>query len=376
MRITGYMVLPSLALAASLAAGCAPVVGAAPSGSFPGSTSGSVGDPTPTVDGGTVGSSGARYAGVFEADAKLDFTQPGVLPGLASPALAALSSLGTDPGGSLVNFAQAAGAINLDSSLRSAVGSVITQQLDSVLPQDVRDALTLISDITKITQTSTLNTSLTVHTPSANGSVQISVEVTGCSFDFIDLNANPQHVSVKTSAANLANNTATITATLNPHPDAPIADADLIFNGGELDLAVGDWILQSMGPLVFQPEWGTTDLNSTLQKLMATPCQDLGALVEEGVEDLTSLDVGPSLGTTICSTAVTLASAEITQAVGKLEVHGAKISNGRATLTDTSTAHPTADHQSDQMTGNWTWSFGGADVPSTIGNGARTGIAL
>lgn len=387
-------ILGFLALATTLAA-CAPAPTSA-GGNFPNSGNNNNGtggttntnpdntNPDNNPDGGTVNTmpsnplnNGATYSGVYQSNATLDFTQPGVLPGLVSPALAALADLSTDPGSALVNFAQAAGAVHLDSTMRGVISSVITNKLNNVLPDNVKQALDLISDITKITQTTTLQNTITVHTPSSTGSVYVDVVVTGAAFDFVDLNLNPQHVVVKTSSAYLAQSKSTILGTLTPHPNAPVADADLTFTGGSISIPIGDFINQAMGPLLFKPMWGTTDLKSTLLYLMQSPCTDLGYIVQSGVYDLTTLDIGNDVGTTICTTAVTLAANEIVSEIGKLKVNNVKITDGRATLTDVSSKKPTADHKSDLLDGgSWTWTFGGADVPASIDDGTRIATAI
>jgi len=318
----------------------------------------------------------AKYAGIYSADAPVDFTQPGVLPGLASPALAALSNIGSDPGKALVDFAQATGAIDLPSAVRSVIGSVITQQLDSVLSPGVQEALDLISNITKITKTTVIKNKITVHTPRADKTVDVELEVTGASFDFVDFNLNPQHVDVTVPAASAAAAKTSLVATLTPRANAPVADADLTLSGGTVSIPMGHFIVQAMGPLVFQPVWGVNTLQEALTEIMREPCADLGVIVRNGVYNILGLDIGTSAGTTICNTAVTLAAAEIIEEITDIKVDGVSITNGRVVLYDISTLKPTMDKQSDRLAeGTWTWSFGSADVPSTLA-GDRIGNAI
>ncbi len=380
--------LGSLALVTSLAA-CAPV--ASTTGDFPNTGNGGNGGNNngASPDGGDPGTpgapsttptnplnNGATYSGVYKANAALDFTQPGVLPGLLSPALAALANLSTDPGSSLVNFAQAAGAINLNSTTRNVIASVITDKLASVLPPDVKQALDLISNITQITSSTTLLNTITVHTPSTTGAVYVDVIVTGAGFDFVDVNGTATHVDVQTSAAQLPASKSTILGKLTPHSNAPIADADVTFTGGSISIPVGDFLVQALGTLVFQP-LGQTDLKSTLLHLMSNTCDDLGYVVETGVYNLTSLDVGHDVGTRICTTAITLAANEITSAISSLKVNNVKITNGRFTLFDVSPSHSAVDHKADLLgDGSWTWSFGSANIDTSIDDGTRSASAI
>ena len=304
----------SLALATTLATGCAPQPVTSTGGSFPtGGNTGSSSDGNSNTDGGVAGTptdsgvpsnplnNGAHYSGIYNANAQLDFTQPGVLPGLISPALAALSEVGTDPGDALVTLAKAAG-VSIPLGLDSAVGSIITQQLGNVIPADVEQTLQTISNIAQITKTSTLQNSMTIHTPSATGAVQVDIVVNGVGFDFVDINLKQaarrrEDVAREPRPRPPRRSPRRCSRTRTHRSPTPTSSSTV----ARSPLPVGDWVLQAMGPLVFQPEWGTTDLKSTLEKLLMTPCNDLGPIVEDGVMDLTGLDVGSTVGTTICT---------------------------------------------------------------------------
>ena len=74
-------------------------------------------------------------------------------------------------------------------------------------------------------------------------------------------------------------------------------------------------------------------------------------------------------------TAVTLAATQIMNAISDIKVENVSITNGRAVLYDISMTKPMMDKQSDRIAeGTWTWSFGSADVPSTLA-GDRIGVA-
>ena len=363
----------TLALAATLA-GSACSKSASGDGTFPDDpapatpTTPTPGTPTPTT---------AKYAGIYQANAPIDFTQNGVLPGIASPALNALTMVGTNPGRALVNMAQAAGAINISSTLRNILGDIITGQLNSIMSQDVMDALDLISNIAKITQTGVLKNKLTIHTPKADGTVAVDIELSGAGFDFVDIQGTAQHVDVTVPAAAAATAKSTMTmATLAARPNAPVADADLTLSGGSLSIPIGDFIMQAAGPLIFQPAFGKSDLKSALTYIMTQPCIDFGNAIHNSVQGTPILEsISADVYKTICTTAVGLAATEIISQISMLKIDGVKITNGRAVLFDTSMLKPTMDHQSDRIAdGTWSWSFGSTDVPSTLA-GDRTGNA-
>ena len=110
---------------------------------------------------------------------------------------------------------------------------------------------------------------------------------------------------------------------------------------------------------------------------MSNTCIDLGYVVENGVYDLTTLDIGNDVGTRICTTAITLAANEITSAITSLKVNNVKITDGRFTLFDISPAHASVDHKADLLgDGTWTWSFGSANIKTSIDDGTRTASAI
>ena len=369
MRILTLSFLGTLSLATALSGGCAPSAPAS-GAQTPGGSNNSNNN---TGNNGTVGK-GAKYAGIYEADAPIDFTQMGVLPGFASPALKALTMVGTNPGRALVQIAQASGVIDWNSTIENIVGDIITQELNSALDQDTLKALAEIANIAKIAQTTKLTNKLTLHTPKADGTLVADLQLTGAGFDFVNINGDAKHVDVTVSAGGLAAAKTSLTATIKPRANAPVADADVTLSGGKLTIPIGDFLMQAAGPLVFQPEWGVSTLKDALQKMMAAPCTSLANSVwndAQGTIGVESIDV--SVYNSICSTVVLVAAAEIATEIQKLTIDGVTINNGRVVLYDVSTAKPTVDNQSDRLAdGTWTWTFGGTAVPSTTA-GDRTG---
>jgi len=369
----------SLALATALAGGCAqsPVMGIEPTDPSSPQQPMTPGEPMPAPTPAPTPAT-ARYSGIYQANAPIDFTQNGVLPGIASPALNALTMVGSNPGRALVTMANATGAVNIPSPFDSVLGDIITGQLDQILPPDVQDDLKIIANIADITKTTVLKNSLTVHTPGAGGVCEVDLQLTGAGFDFVDIHGNAQHVDVTVPVAQVAGATAKMTmGMLTPRPDAPVADADLVLSGGSLTIPIGSFIMQAAGPLIFQPEWGVSDLQSALNKLMMPICGSFGMAIHDAVQGVTFLeDINASVYTTICTTAVGLAAVEIANQINNLTVSGVSITNGRAVLYDVSTVKPTMDHQSDRIgDGTWSWTFGSIAVPSTLA-GDRTGNAL
>jgi hypothetical protein len=372
MRPLKLSVFGTLAIASTLAAGaCMPH--AANGGDLPGDPGYNNNNPNNPTQPGV-----AKYSGVYQANAPIDFTQNGVLPGIASPALNALTMVGSNPGRALVEMAQTSGAINLSSSLRNILGDIITGQLDNIFPIDVQNDLNILAGIAKITQSTVIKNSLTIHTPRADNTMQVDIQITGASFDFVDINGYAQHIDVTTPAVNAATSKSSMTmATLVPRPDAPVADADITLTGGTLSVPLGGFLAQAIGPLVLQPTFGVSDLAGALNKIMQGPCQTFGNYIYQACQGTSILeDIQPSVYTGICTAAVSLAAIEMVNEINKLTVDGVRITNGRAVLYDVSQSKPSMDHQSDRIAdGMWQWNFGSIVVPSTL-SGERIGNAL
>ncbi len=266
-----------------------------------------------------------------------------------------------------MNFAKAAGSSfvnDLGSVGQGLLAGLITNavgDLEDDYPQF--DSITdMIQDIFEIAQTGVLNNKMTIHTPAADGTIQVDLVLGGMTFT-----AFGTTITTTTPAVDITTATTGLTGMLTPHADAPIADADITFTGGSLAIPVGGYLLQSLGPLLFQPQFGTKDLNTTLQSLV--PCEAIAQDVSDAAQGVEVLEyvVTPDLMYAACQAAVTYAATEVTNAINKLEVSGVTITNGAATLFDVSPSKPTADHIADQIgNGTWTWNFGSIGVPSTL----------
>lgn len=379
MRPISLNVFGTLALATALCTSACSTA-SAPGGAFPG-------DPSPPSTPSSTPSSPpvdpdppapvqtANYSGIYNADAPLDFTQDGVLPGLTSPLLGALASIHDTPGQAIVDFANAAG-VPVVSDIGSFGRSILAGLLDTQIKDfyaanpSLDQVAQIIMNIFELAKTGVLTNTLTIHTPNTDGTVAVELEMAGARFDFLGKSAN-----VTLSAAAAATAKTSLTATLKARPNAPIADADLTLTGGTLTLPLGDLLLQALTPLVFAPQFGTQDLASTLQKLV--PCNDIAKSVSDAAstDDILKYVITESVVKTICTTALTYAAGQITDAIEALTIDGVTINNGRGVLYDISATKPTVDHQSDRVAdGSWTWSLGSIDVPSTF-VGDRVGAA-
>lgn len=312
------------------------------------------------------------YAGAYQAPAPLDFTQTGVLPGLTSPLLGLFATIHTKPGTALVNLGVAAGIdvlVNMNSTLRLLLATLLDDKLGDLYDSNpgLEKAVMLIQNIGQIAKATVLQNKLTVHAPGATSTV-FDLELTGASFSFIDVNLVSQTfiTPVSTVAAAKAKTTFTM-GTLTPRTNPALADADITFDGGTVDVPMGDFLMGAIAQLVFKPLFGISDFKTGLITLVN--CPSIATNGYDAVKNTAILkDVFTvPLLTTICTQLVTTAADSVIVEFQKLQIKDAKISAGRGVLYDISTPKPTADRISDRVgDGTWTWTFGSTAVPSSF----------
>ena len=164
------------------------------------------------------------------------------------------------------------------------------------------------------------------------------------------------------AAASAAAAKATFTSgTLTPHTNPNLADADITFTGATVSIPMGDFLMGAIGALVFQPLYGIPDFKAGLVAMV--DCDSIASSAASAVSGLlTEAELKA-----VCVAGAGLAADQVITQFEKLQVNGATITAGRATLYDVSTPKPTADRQSDHVgDGVWTWTFDTAVVPSTF----------
>jgi hypothetical protein len=311
----------------------------------------------------------AKYSGIYKADAPIDFTQNGVLPGMLSPALGALTQLHDNPGKAIVDAASASnggGISSVPDFLRSVLANFLTTEIKNWYAANptANDAATLAQGISEISHSIDVHGLLTVHTPATDMTVQIEQQVTDVGFALMN-----QKVDEPVPTTVMPKALAKMPGALKAHADAPIADADITLTGGTLSLPLGSLMLQALSPLLFQPQFGTSDLNGALAKII--PCAAVGAKV---AGDVGTPGIGADLVTSICMAGVSAIGDQVSKQISAV-ASDVTVLNGHATLYDVSMPHPTADDQADRIAdGTWTWRFGTVDIPSTFA-GDRVGDA-
>jgi hypothetical protein len=299
----------------------------------------------------------AKYAGVYKADAPIDLTANMAL-GEWSPVLGALSTLHDDPGKSIVDIAVAnklAGIDGVPTFLRSVLANLLTQEIAKVYKDDptLDDVARLLMGMTEFAKTISIHNLLTVHQPDGNLNAQIEQQITDVGFVMLDRKLDvPVPVAAKSAAL------FKMPGVVKPHANAPVADADVTIMGGKASLPLGSFIMEALGPLVFQPDFGASDLKSILLK--AVPCDTVGQKVADGS------GIGAALVTSVCKAGVQAIADDITAQISKI-TKDVQVTNVKGVLYDVSPSHPVVDYKSDRIgDGTWTWKFGMVDVPSTF----------
>jgi hypothetical protein len=333
--------------------------------------------PNPDMD--TSGHSGnmplvLKYAGIYQANASIDLTQNGVLPGQLSPILDAISELHDEPGKALIDIVIASDVPQVSEALKELPSWVLTLLRD-LLSETIKTFLyannpnidklaKLAQDITQITQSSVIKTQLTIHTPDQNGAIKVDQKVSAMAFQLLGGSVDvPTPLSARAAAATQ------MTGTLQAR-STTAADASISFSGGKVVLPVGDFVLESLGPLLFRPLSGQETLGQALIALI--DCAAIGDAVSGSVDN--PISVGHDLVVGVCQFGLSAIAAAVEDELHRLILSDVGITNASALLYDVSPSHPTADHQSDRVAeGTWTWSIGSSDIPSTF-SGERIGV--
>ncbi|MDB4964570.1 MAG: hypothetical protein JWN44_259 [Myxococcales bacterium] len=373
LKLTAFATLTAFAFVA----GCS----AEPEARMPGTPAGPSEPATPQGPGEPIPQAPApkaKYAGVYSAIAPLDLTQKGVLPGVLGPTLDALTNLKDHPGKAVIELIIAAN-ISPVSGFVDGLPGIVKTGLEAALDYVIKEQLyknvavldqiaTIVSGIADLSKTIEIHNSLTIHTPAADGTVNIEQQVTDVGFRLLSkstvvaFNANEKKMAFTG-----------MPGALKAHANAPVADADLTLGGGKMTLPFGELLLQAAGPLLFSQFGGATDLAGALKNLL--PIHDLAVQIA-GV-----LPSGVSVATieSALNAGVGILAGAVTNKINEIVFKDVQVSAGAAVMLDVSQALPKEDYQSDRIAqGKWDWSFTVAGttvkVPSVF-EGDRIGDA-
>ncbi len=279
----------------------------------------------------------ANYSGTFNITSPLDFTQNGVLPGIVGPVLGSLGELHDHPGAALYNILENSNIPTLSNLLMqvpAALQAGLEGLLDNLITTNVYntypivDQITaVISGITQLASKIDVQESVTVHVP-VGTTVAVDQELTGINFTLFGMS----HVAPLPSPTVLHS-----TGTLTPHNDAPVADADISFTGGTVNLPIGALILDAAGPLLFSNFGSATTLTGVLQELV--PCASFG----QSLSNATGGTLDVSIGTDLCNGALAVVGDAVTAQIDSLTLNNVVISPATATLLDVSIQAPHVD---------------------------------
>jgi hypothetical protein len=316
----------------------------------------------------------ANYSGVYEVVAPIDFTKNGVLPNAVGGALGGLAELHDHPGDALLKIVTNAGIPYLSDILQQ-VPSFLMKALASLLDDLIIDNLyngypvvdevaNIIQGIFELTKKLEIHDTLTVHKMAADGSAAIDQQLSAVGFTLLGQKSVATFAGAKKVSMN---------GKITPHPNAPVADADLQLDLAMFQLPIGDLLLQAAGPLLFGQFGGATTLKGALTNLV--PCSTVAQDISSGLGGIISANQAE----TLCVGALGLIADQVENAIKAITFDGVKVDAGLGKLYDVSQLKPSMDNQSDRVAeGKWNWTFdvsgSKATVPSTF-SGERTGDA-
>ncbi len=343
----------------------------------------------PTLPTGTTSTNGTldTFAGQYTVTSPLNFAAHDVFPGPISDLLNALTELNQKPGSALLDIVNAFSPGTVPSwassdLVKGLLNGFLTDALSKYVK--IQQITMLVSGVTELANSMNMHEVMTVHTPAANGTVNIEQQLASVDFMFLD---QPQSVPVPTDAMVAAHTT--MSGTLTPHQDsATQADADLTVGAGTFTMPIGEMLFNGAGPAVYQQITGdpnVTTLAAALNEL--ADCPSFGSYVATQIQNSgilgssSNIDTLTPIFTGICTAALTAIADEAEAAMKGWTLEGVKIDSGRAQLLDLAPTinKNSIDHIADQVSnGTWSWSIPSVGnpivIPSTF-SGVRTGSA-
>lgn len=352
LKLTAFATLTAFAFVAGCSAEPEARMPGTPNGpSDPGMPQGP-GEPIPAAPAPT-----AKYSGVYSAVAPLDLTQQGVLPGVLGPTLDALGNIKTHPGKAVIeliiaaNISPVSGFVNglpgiVKDGLELALDYIIKEQLYKNVK--IADQIAnIIEGVAQLGKSIEIHNSLTIHTPAADGTVNIEQQVTDVGFTLLSkstivaFNANEKKMAFTG-----------MPGSVKAHANAPVADADLTLGGGKMTLPFGELLLQAAGPLLFSQFGGAMDLAGALKNVL--PIHDLAVKIAGVLPS--SVTVAQVEG--VLNAGVDILAGAVTSKINEIVLKDVQVSAGSAVMLDVSQALPKEDYQADRVAqGKWDWSF-------------------
>ena len=233
------------------------------------------------------------YAGSYLVKTKLDITDKGVLPGPTGAIIAFLADLDTKPFTAFLYLLKDAGIPTVSAGLQSvpqwildaggAVGDAIIKDTVFEPYPDVKNVLVAIANVGEMFQTLELHNQISIGGKISTDTYKITQQFVAVGFEW-----NGQKKVYNMSAAARAN--AIIKGkSLNVTNVKTYADFDGMFDGGTIDLPIGELMINAINDLVLSP-FGYTSLGNLLAE--AFPCEALAAEVDiESVETYCELGI-------------------------------------------------------------------------------------
>jgi hypothetical protein len=312
-----------------------------------------------------------ELGGKYQLASRLDLTDTGVLPNMASSTLQALSQLKTDPAGAIVQILEAVHA-PIVSNVLSLIPSVVQQPLLNWIDDHVFATLFngvpvtqhlagMIDDIASLVTKFQLDTTLELAEPDETGDAAATHTLVGMTFSISNhsLVVNAPDLVSSTTQAQLD---ATALHIVEQSPNVENGVLDL--HDHAIGLPLGAYVERATDQLMMQ-RFGQPDLRSALGALIK--CQSIA-------QDVANKCIGPicvgheAAIESLCNAGLDAIAAEVKTQLEKIAFNALRFHDGEAKMWDAPTDGGPTDGIIDRIDdGTWTLGIavGSTEHPTT-----------
>lgn len=285
------------------------------------------------------------YAGSYLVKTKLDLTDKGVLPGVAGPILAFIADLDNKPFTAFLYLLKDSNIPTVSAGLQSVPGwvldaggavgdAIVIAQVFDPNPE-VKMVLSQISNIAEIFQTLEITNQISIGAETAPGTFKITQQIVALGFEY-GTQKKSYNLSLAARMNAMIKGKSLVVTNVKT-----MADFDGYFDGGSIDLPVGEFMLNAINDLVLSP-WGYSSLGNLLAE--AFPCE---ALAEE--VDIDSVE-------TYCELGITALAEVALKPIKDFALHGVVVGRASVNGYDRKAAEA-QDNTTDKLKGTQTFSL-------------------
>lgn len=287
------------------------------------------------------------YYGVYLVKTKWDLTGKDVLPGPTSAILAFFADFNTKPVTAFLHLLRDANIPNVSDALKgvsaldflASAGDALVVGLFSDFPE-LQSVLNKISDVAHIFESLELHNQIAIGAKGTDGTYKVTQQLVAVGFEWTDEYGTTLKKTYNLSATARAN--AKIKGKfLTVTNVKTMADFDGFFDGGVIDLPLGELVIAAINDLVLGP-WGFSTLGEALAE--AFPC--------EAIAEKVDIDAVES----ICETGINVLAEMALTPVREFSLHNIVVGRASVTGIDRKTTEP-QDNRTDKLKGTQTFNL-------------------